>query len=202
MSQRFKDMKQRLTRLRHHLLPKNFSSTGDYTDRQLDRTRGYTLLVHAEIETFIEESAKEIVLHGIRNWKAGRNPSVIIIAFIASYNDGWYEDAERPFSRETKLEDVDNVIDAASKEYMSIVKNNHGIRDKNIRKILIPTGLNLSELDQTWLADLDSFGDKRGQIAHNSLATLHTINPQDELATVNSLLAGLKDLDSKLEALK
>ena len=41
VSARFKQLRTRLAELREHLLPKSFSLTGDYTDRELDRARGY-----------------------------------------------------------------------------------------------------------------------------------------------------------------
>ena len=37
------------------MLPEKFSPTGDYSDRQLDRARGFRLLAHAEIEAFLED---------------------------------------------------------------------------------------------------------------------------------------------------
>lgn len=92
---RFKEMRARLTELRHHMLPAKFSPTGDYSDRQLDRTRGYRVLVHAEIESYIEDVAREAVTQAIQKWRKNRKPSAILLAFLAAYHSGWNTNDER-----------------------------------------------------------------------------------------------------------
>ena len=60
---RFRQIQSRCRDLRRHCLPSVFSATGDYSQRALDRARGYRLLVHAEIESFVEERAFEVGLN-------------------------------------------------------------------------------------------------------------------------------------------
>ena len=84
LSNRFKELRSRLRELRLHLLPASFSPTGDYTDRQQDRARGYRLLVHAEIESYLEDVSRETVTQAIRDWKKSNKPSNIIVSFLAT----------------------------------------------------------------------------------------------------------------------
>lgn len=58
-SKRFIELKGRLVELRQNLLPVKFSATGDYTDIQMDHARGYRLLAHAEIESYLEDVSRE-----------------------------------------------------------------------------------------------------------------------------------------------
>jgi hypothetical protein len=60
----------------------------------------------------------------------------------------------------------------------------------------------VADLDQTWLASLDSFCSQKGEVAHNTKRATSIINPQDELATVTQLLVGLLTLDGKIRALQ
>ena len=42
--------------------------TGTYSERKLDRTRAYKILVHAEIEFFIENILLDVVQREYRRW--------------------------------------------------------------------------------------------------------------------------------------
>lgn len=147
VSIRYKQLRARVAELKKHLLPNRFSPTGDYTDRQMDRARGYRILVHAEIESYIEDSVNEI-------------------------------------------------IDLAQTQFIKIVKENHGVRENNLKSLILPIGVDISELDHTWLTGLDNFGSLRGEIAHNAKRTTDQINPKDEYNNVLALLEGLKSLDT------
>jgi len=210
LSIRFKDLKKRLNELRRNLLPINFSPIGDYTDKQQDRARGYRLLVHAEIESYLEDVSRETVTQAIINWKNQNKPSNIIVSFLASYHSSWSvteeikneEIIQIAKSRKNVKDSVAEVIDLAQKQFTQKLKENHGIKDKNFKTLILPIGIDIDSLDQTWLTNIDNFGTKRGDIAHNSKRTQGTINPKDEYDVVSLLLVGIEDLDRKIMDLK
>src|SRR5690554_4327391 len=103
VSTRFKEMRTRLKELRRHLLPAKFSPTGEYSDRQLDRARGYRLLVHAEIESYLEDVAREVATKAIQEWSNNKKPSTILLSFLASYHSGWDTNDERTNDEIIKL---------------------------------------------------------------------------------------------------
>ena len=54
----------------------------------------------------------------------------------------------------------------------------------------------------TWVNDINSFGEGRGDFAHKtSFGITKLPNPEDELKAVQNLLNGLKSIDSILEGL-
>ncbi|MFO7578984.1 MAG: HEPN domain-containing protein [Nitrosomonas halophila] len=203
---RFREMQARLTELRHHMLPAKFSSTGDYNDRQLDRTRGYRVLVHAEIESYLEDIAREAVTLAIQEWKSNRKPSTILLAFLAAYHSGWNtnderenEDIVRLAKARSRVKDsINEAIDVAQKQYITSVRDNHGVKEKNFKRLIIPLGIEIDELDGTWLTNLDNFGASRGDTAHKTKRATGQINPEDEYKTVKRLVKGLKELDEKI----
>jgi len=203
---RFREMRARVTELRNHMLPAKFSPTGDYSDRQLDRTRGYRLLVHAEIESYLEDVAREAVMQAIQDWKKNKKPSTILLSFLAAYHSGWNSNDERENEEIVRLaknrsrvkESVNEAIDIAQKQYITIVRDNHGVKEKNFKRLIIPLGIEIDELDGTWLTNLDNFGASRGETAHKTKRATGQINPEDELTTVKKLLDGLKELDEKI----
>jgi hypothetical protein len=76
---------------------------------------------------------------------------------------------------------------------------NHGVREMNLLKLLLPLGVEAHELDLTWLASIDSWGSGRGDYAHQSSTKLQTLSdPQDELRTARALLQGFKHIDQIL----
>ncbi|MBU2887457.1 hypothetical protein KO507_16950 [Gilvimarinus agarilyticus] len=210
LSNRFKELRGRLRELRLHLLPANFSPTGDYTDRQQDRARGYRLLVHAEIESYLEDVSRETVTQAIRDWKTSNKPSNIIVSFLAAYHSSWSvteeikneELIQIAKSRKNAKDSVVEVIDLAQRQFTKKLKDNHGIKDKNFKTLILPTGIDIGSLDQTWLTNIDSFGTKRGEVAHKAKRTQGTINPKDEFESVQALLNGLEDLDKKIMQLR
>ncbi len=209
LSQRFKQLESRLTELQKNLLPDEFSSTGQYNDKEQDRARGYRLLAHAEIESYLEDIARETVTEAIRRWKKESKPSLPLISFLASYHSSWNIDDQASNeeiikiakSRRNAKDSIDEIINLAQTQYQNRLRDNHGIKENNLFTLIVPIGIDISELDSTWLTNLNNFGSLRGNVAHNSKLTTGEINPKDELSNINSLLVGLAQLDEKIRAL-
>lgn len=203
---RFKEMRARLAELRLHMLPAKSSPTGDYSDRQLDRARGYRVLVHAEIESYLEDIARGAVTRAIQEWKSNRKPSTILLAFLAAYHSGWNTNDERENADIVRLakarsrvkDSINEVIDIAQQQYIKTVRDNHGVKEKNFKRLIIPLGIDIDKLDGTWLTNLDNFGANRGETAHNTKRATGQINPEDEYKAVTKLVKGLKELDEKI----
>lgn len=206
LSIRFKELRSRVRELREHLLPKNFSPIGDYTERQQDRARGYRLLVHAEFESYLEDISREAVIQAIREWKANKKPSIIIVSFLASYHSSWNtgeeiqneEIVKIATSRKNAKDSIIEVIDLAQQQFTNKLKKNHGVKSKNFKTLILPIGVDIQILDQTWLTSLDDFGSKRGEVAHNARRTQGAINPKDEYDLVQILLSGFLSLDREV----
>jgi hypothetical protein len=209
-TQRFNILKARLRELRKRMLPSIFSPTGNYSDRQKDHARGYRLLAHAEIESYVEDAAREVIFKALRDWTLTQKPSKTIVAFMSCYHSSWRPDDTNAQDEVLRLarnrkciaDNAKEILDAASNQYIEQLKNNHGIRTKNLQRILVPAGIDLTTLDQTWLTNIDTFGELRGRVAHNSAARVtESIDPKTEYDRVKGLLEGLKNLDEMLEGL-
>ncbi|HFD0315190.1 HEPN domain-containing protein [Serratia marcescens] len=210
-STRFSQLEARLNELKNHLLPDVFSETGDYSLAVLDMAKGYRLLSHAEFESYIEDIAKEIVIEAIRKWKDARKPSVTIVSFLAAYHSSWSTNDEQQNTEIIELsrgrlrpkESLLEAINIAYNQFLKKIGSNNGIKSTNFKTLILPTGIDIDQLDSELLIKLDNYGSKRGEIAHNSsLRVTHQLNPQDELAEVTYLLECLKKLDEKLSELK
>ena len=75
-----------------------------------------------------------------------------------------------------------------------------GIKAKNVRRLLLPAGVFEHELGGTWLNNLNSFGESRGETAHGRTQAIP--DPKSELDTVTDIIRGLERIDSLLTALR
>ncbi|WP_339856674.1 HEPN domain-containing protein [Pseudohongiella acticola] len=208
LSNRFKELRRRLTELRNHMLPSSFSATGDYTERQQDRARGYRLLAHAEFESYLEDVSREVITRAVREWKRNKRPTQIIVSFLASFHSSWSVSDELnneqiiELAKKRNIKDsVDEIINLAQNQFARKLKDNHGVKDKNFKTLILPTGVDISALDPTWLTSLDSFGAKRGEVAHNTKRVQGSINPRDEYDLVRNLLSGFESLDREVQTI-
>lgn len=203
-SPRLRALESRLTQLRRHFLPRTFSPTGQYTDRQYDQARGYRLLAHAEIEACIEDLVADLVTTAYKAWQTDRRPRACIIALLAYHGESLGPVPEGISTRpggasETPLRVR---VDIARKVYVNHVRQpNNGVREKDVLKLLLPVGILESDLNSAWLQTIDSFGDLRGTTAHQALKTQQPLDPAQELRMVTEIVTGLRAIDEKLQNL-
>lgn len=191
-SRRYKALVKRLEQLRRRMLPKAFSPTGDYSPVQLDKARGYRLLVHAEIEAFLEDRATDLASRAFNGWRADFKPRHTITALLA-----FCRIADKNYGT------VAECVGAAFATFNYVIRHNHGVKEEDVLRFLLPVGVEKTQLDATWLSTLSSFGTARGEIAHSSVRAHQPIDPRTEYDTVtNKILPGLKILDELMTAIR
>ena len=209
-SKRFHSLSSRLKELRKHLLPKNFSATGSYSRRQHDLAKSYRLLTHAEIESFLEEISRLKMTSKIVEWMRNKKPSNSIVYLLTFYHAGGSEKEGEDLvnfllSERTEVkiqESAEAAVTAALKQYMGKIISNNGVKQADLKKMVLPLGIKSEDLDPSWLLLLDSFGSSRGDVAHNAGTFTREINPEDEYNLINDLLVGLKKLDEMIFKMK
>jgi RiboL-PSP-HEPN len=210
-SSRFKILVRELTRLRKHLLPRKFEETEvDYSDRKLSYFIAYRVLAHAEIESYLEDIALEAARYAIKAWKEREETHKILLSLLAfsgrnmepppvtlSPMKGSKTLSEEKFKLEKK-------IDLASNSFNRCIKENHGLKEQNILALLLPIGIDVDDLDPSWLTTMNTFGESRGIAAHTSASSYKVTqppNPKIEYDTITDILKGLKDIDQLINKL-
>lgn len=205
-SVRFRELQKRLSELRRHMLPAEFSATGNYRPRELDRARGFRLLAHAEIEAFIEDITFSVAKASVSKWVHQQVVSDTLFCLIAHYHSGFSigsgQPATYPDVSRLKVKDaIQEVVTVALKQYRAIHDNNHGVREENLCRLVLPIGVRKDDLDPLWITNLNEFGKSRGDVAHRAVGVQQQIDPRTEWQVVNDLLNGLKQLDELVGAL-
>ena len=209
MSEQFDRLEEQLSDLREYLLPKDFDPTGDYPQEVITRAIAYRVLAHAELESYVEERAKKVVQKALNSWKSNQSAGRVLMGLLAFSGipmDQPPSSIMPPQPTQTKVWpekiNLDEKINKAIKAFYYNIAKNHGIKEENLCQIILPLGFPPEKFDQTWLNDMSSFGEKRGEAAHgSSVAIKSALNPEDELKSVQNLLLGLKNLDVALEEL-
>jgi RiboL-PSP-HEPN len=193
-SKRFQRLVTRLAVLEKHLLPKQFSPTGHYSSKEVDLARAYVLLTHAEIEAYIEDRADSKVARAYEAWQNRQVCSSLLSRVVIYYQ------------ARAKSWDVTGIhrvnVDKARNFYVNELRENHGIKEKNLLSIFLPLGLEHSDFDTSLLATLNNFGVLRGKLAHESIKTHQPIDPKNERDKIQKhILPELRKLDIKISRL-
>lgn len=201
-SSRFRVLTQRIKQLDSRLLPKRLSPTGTYTDRQLDLVRGYRLLVHAELEAYLEDQVSALAIRSLRRFQADRKPRWVVTSLIAyHFPKAEVSDVKLKSLYAGSADQVQERVHEATTKLNEGVAKNNGIREINLLRLLLPVGIRPVDIDQIWLGTMDSFGANRGQTAHTSFRVSQQLDPAAERQTVGDLLKGLGKLDVLLNKL-
>ena len=193
-SRRFTQLERRLDTLRSHFLLR-FSAIGDYSNREQDLARAYLILAHAEIEAFCEDRARAVAVKAQDLWNRKGRCSKVLVRLINFHNI----ESRRPWKRIDKSHEK---VNAAIQSFMSSIDSNNGVREENLLRMFFPIGIELADLDNTWLATMDSFGKARGKVAHTTIKAQQQIDPATEYGRVTTqIIPGLKKLDRKMRGL-
>jgi hypothetical protein len=191
-SRRLKQLTKRLDTIRAHLLPAHFSATGRYTDKEHDLARGYMVLAHAEIEAYFEDRCSSVVARAQQRWKKKSSCGRTLIRLMKVHN----LNQKQPWR---PVEKTQVRVNAAINSYMDSIKQNNGIKEDNLFKLLFPIGIEADDLSSTWLAVMNSFGGARGAVAHTSVRTQQPIDPASEYKRIaEEIIPGLRKIDKKI----
>ena len=209
-SARYLELVREIHELRLYLLPEAFDPSGDYTQEELVKALAFRVLAHAELESYMEDRAFDVAKAAANAWKHEKIPSCTLMGLLAFSGRSMEAPPEtiKPDDENRTREwndriHLSNKIEIAMKSFAYMIKNNNGIKEKNILGLLLPIGVDANTLDHTWLVAMDNFGIKRGDAAHRSSGEIFTtqqINPADEWKAVKSLLrTGLCKVDDNID---
>ena len=132
---------------------------GAYNLRELTMARAYGLLVHAEIECYFENIAKEVVLKSYKKWKLEKKSSHVLMSVTAFLNPK--EQIPENVSNEKINKNEEGLIENRLKDcvsrYIGMIEKNNGIKETNLLKILLPLGIHLNDIDHTFLNSANSY---------------------------------------------
>jgi hypothetical protein len=182
-------LNNRISLLKQALLPPKWDPLGFYSSELREQAAAFTLMAHAEIESYIEVRVSSYADAKEEAWIVRQEAHKSLLALIqVAFTDA---------TRQAHLgsPSLDDLVRLGRRMLRSRVSNNHGIKEENLAKLLPAIGIDLVELPVGLAPDMTSLGAKRGAYAHTSGHTRTLVNPQDEFVAVMHVLAALKGLD-------
>lgn len=178
-------LKKRIETLKNNF---NFEQKEEgVTPEQEDLIRAFLLLCHAEIENYIEDLATDLLNNGIEKWNQDKLANYNLASLFMWYNNNIekrdiFEKAEHIFGK-----------------FRKIIKENHGIKEQNIKKLFVPLGYSIDDFDTDFMSEINSWGTLRGEVAHKSAKqTTAQLNFEDEVQKVGRIVGGLDIFRKKL----
>lgn len=195
-SSRYRLLAKRLNELRRNLLPGEFDPVSQYSDEIYDRTLAFRVLAHAEFESFLEERALEHLRSALTAWGKSGSPSRCLVSLVAYSEVSRAEAVTKPQKSPRRLQ---HCINDAARDYFHYVRErNHGIKEENILRILLPLGIDEHDLKQQWLLDTNEWAKRRGESAHQTGRVQVRPDPLKELKIVRSVRRGFYEVDKLL----
>tara|TARA_R110002049_G_scaffold299109_1_gene489192 strand:+ start:1437 stop:2054 length:618 start_codon:yes stop_codon:yes gene_type:complete len=153
--------------------------------------QSYIFLTHAAFEYFIEEVAQEAVNYATKRCKDDQIITKSLLCLVTSN----IVNAPADISRAALNEQVTrNLLDSAAdykRAFNLIKRKNNGIKAENQKNLLIPAGIDPEVVDLTTFNALNTYGDKRGDIAHTFLAIRTEYTKSSVLTDTNIIRLGL-----------
>jgi hypothetical protein len=203
-SRRLKGLDREIALLRKQFLPDPFDPLGNYSDtkRVQAYTRAFLVLSHAEVESYLEEWAKDIARASESIWlSSGRmtKPLAFLLGTLAE-RIALPERLSVPNIKDGPQRFADGAVKLFQKYYKQI-KDNNGIKEQNVLVLFGPLGVPAAALGSTLLPNLDSLGSTRGTHAHHSAKAVQSLlDPETEYKKVSALLIDLGAFDQWLVA--
>jgi hypothetical protein len=193
-----------VTKSRRALLPGRFDPTGTFRspERVHLRTISFRILVHAEIEAFLEDRTRDLMDAAWGHWQTSRLPSEVIVGTLAysAIETSLPPKSLGESSNKKAYDDIGVPLQKAQNVWRFNHTNNHGIKKENVLMLLLPLGVQHSKLDTTLLADLSSYGVARGEVAHRSnYTTTAYADPKSEYDRATKLVADIEKLDKLID---
>lgn len=185
-TKQYKELKRRIDYLLSHHLP-SANPTGVYTRKEKDEIRSFFLLSHAEFEYYFEEVGREKAKEALDKWLANHEYKSKVLLYLAVFLDS----TEKVKQSETSEDKIKAIVG----QYFIMLKNNNGIKQDSILKILCSIGIDHDQIDYSWLNTITSYGTSRGEIAHTSARVQNLKDPIDISKDVNYIMKEISSLD-------
>lgn len=173
----------------------NDEEIADNIEKYQITAKAYVLLVHAELEKYFEILSIMIAKDSFLKFDLDNKPTLPLLSLTST---------NLYVIKDNKKKDLDIDFNTRVKgfytKYIALVKENNGIKAKNVSELFWMLGLSKDKIGDDLLSLLDSYGIKRGAIAHTGkLANKKLLNIKEEEKSVIQLIDEIDKFDSFIE---
>ncbi|WP_313088380.1 hypothetical protein [Atlantibacter hermannii] len=188
---KFDEMSKRVKMLRTKLMTRQIRSENLPGFKfNIINSAAYRLLVHAEIEDYIESKAKEkidIIRNDVN--ANGYQTKYIKEIFAISNELSFSLVPEKAFDQASFTACVNKLLKTAEEK----INDNNGIKEASFTRLSVFCGFEKNAIDNVLLNSLESYGKNRGSVAHKSYGRVRNfLAPSAEVSVVEDIITLLK----------
>ena len=192
-SRRYTELRARVDDLKSRFIGIDMSFERDATDHEKDLIASFRLLVHAEVEMFIEDRVKGALAEDARAWRADHKLGKSLLNVLIEHLPAVAQDRKRVNNRDDLKRRVEDCLARAIKE----VDENNGIKRDTFLRLAFSAGILRDDVPEPLLTALDGYGRHRGDVAHKGVGRVRSLNaPSAEGSMAIDLVTLLKDFDT------
>jgi hypothetical protein len=194
----FKHLLKQVRKLRNELLTSK-PSVALPVPNQTSHIRAFVVFIHAEFEYYFEEVIKELV-ECTKLYYDGKIYSESTLAMLV-YSADKKTIYDNHHDMRTKMESIKTALYQAASVIVKLCDENNGIRCKNLLKLVVPLGFNHTHVGSIFMADLDSYGSKRGEYVHTTNSILNIGTAHAEYMDAVKIIRHIQKFDKKVYAM-
>ena len=199
-SAEYKALKKRFDELRRRFVSFTIPLTRNPRPSELDKIAAFKLLMHAEIETYIEDRVARALAESVNGWLTRRTANRCVLNLALRWSEGW--NGQDGFDKIQSGTDIDELIKRYSKRAREELSQNNGIKQNAFSRIACTAGLIEDNLDRTLLLELENFGSTRGDVAHRGVGKVNSLNsPESEANSAKNIVNLLEQFDNDVAQL-
>lgn len=170
------------------------------TPHELDMIASFKLLAHAEFETFIEARIRETVKGGLEAWKADKRITRALFGLLLRWYP-YFEKDKNQFASPQSAASISDLVEQLARNAEREIDENNGIKKEAFSRLCHSVGIILDDLSPLFLAALENYGKNCGDIAHNAVGKVRTLNdPSVEAKDARQIVEFLDQFDQQLAA--
>ncbi|GEM_PF-1794089 len=158
----------------------------------LEFSAAYKLLVHAEIQDYLEKKARK----GLSLIEADVNANGLSTSYfkiVIAIAIPFMNDLKIKISHPLNEKDFKDAVKSILEKARYFINNNNGIKNKSFTMLSLMSCSFKDPFDSVLIANLDSYGQARGDVAHRSVKSVQSINsPLSEVGYVEQILKGFR----------
>lgn len=160
----------------------------------------FKLLVHAEFEAFIETRVRDTIKQSIAIWKADKRVTRALFGLLLRWYPHFELDKNR-YSTPQSSPEIADLLDVLARRAEREIEENNGIKKDAFSRLCYSVGILVDDISPLFLAALESYGKNRGDIAHNPVGKVKTLNdPRVEASEARQIVDFFLQFDQSLFA--
>jgi hypothetical protein len=197
-SPEYEALRSRIAELAKRFVDFDIPYDRDPTPHELDMIASFKLLAHAEFETFIESRILDTIQQGLAAWKNQKKVTRALFGLLLRWYP-YFEQDQNQYAFPQPMTTITDLLERLSRIAEREINDNNGIKKEAFSRLCYSVGILSDDISPLLLAALESYGKHRGDIAHNPVGKVRTLNdPRVEANDASQIVIFLDQFDQHL----